>query len=739
MNLFNQIRINYGQDRVKELRQCESVERKLSRHRNHLVFSLRCKDEGIIPTSLRIRCPIQSRKAHDIIAKARKDLLNERIHITSKKVSVLKLQAQEKTTCLLSKLSAEEGEVVSSHLQRSKEHEYTKTKQRHMAKLERLKTKKLPPSTDIDLSGQQLKKWVVNLSKYALSDSETSALAKGLNFAITPKQPPVDEYVVAIEQACQKLKPNEADQLRSKAVNIISTTKLPTANVSKQETQALQNIAKNKDIICLPPDKGKGVVVLDKQVYIEKVNTMLSDEVTYERLPSDPTHKFKRKLVSILTRLLQDKKITDQQKWYLYPTTEVIPRLYCTPKIHKPDTPLRPIVDYTDSIGYNVSRSLADILGPMIGKSEHHVENVKDLVKSLKDVKLEGFETFVSFDVTSLFTKTPIPQALNIIKARLQADKTLKQRTKLSVEDIMEMLTFIANTTYFKFQGQLYQQKFGTAMGSPVSPLIANLFMEDLEKKAIATAPVEIGTRIWKRYVDDVLTIIPKDAVPQFTQHINAIDPTNSIKFTSEIMTDNHIAFLDADIHVKNDGTIKFKVYRKATHTNQYLAFTSHHHLSHKLSVARTLVVRADAIVTETSDKEEEMEIISEALSRCGYPEWTVDTTRRKIQEGKVKDKGTAKTKEKYKGQVTIPYAGGLAEHMRRLLKTYKISTSFKPMNKISHLIVQPEDKIEKDDKCGVFYEVQCKKCAKTYIGETSRKLGTGIAEQRKDVDTSST
>ena len=65
-------------------------------------------------------------------------------------------------------------------------------------------------------------------------------------------------------------------------------------------------------------------------------------------------------------------------------------------------------------------------------------------------------------------------------------------------------------------------------------------------------------------------------------------------------MTDNHIAFLYADIHVKNDGAIKFKVYWKATHANQYLAFTSLDHLSHKFSVARTLADRADAIVTET-------------------------------------------------------------------------------------------------------------------------------------------
>ena len=54
---------------------------------------------------------------------------------------------------------------------------------------------------------------------------------------------------------------------------------------------------------------------------------------------------------------------------------------------------------------------------------------------------------------------------------------------KLQVGDIMELLQFVITTTYFSFRGTIYQQKFGTAMGSPVSPVIANLFMEWLEQR----------------------------------------------------------------------------------------------------------------------------------------------------------------------------------------------------------------------------------------------------------------
>jgi len=90
--------------------------------------------------------------------------------------------------------------------------------------------------------------------------------------------------------------------------------------------------------------------------------------------------------------------------------------------------------------------------------------------------------------VVSLFTNTPISEALEIIRNQLENDKRLKDRTNLETDDIMELLESVVTTTYFTFRGVIYQQRSGTAMGSPVSPIIANLFMEWLEQPAIATA-----------------------------------------------------------------------------------------------------------------------------------------------------------------------------------------------------------------------------------------------------------
>ena len=468
---------------------------------------------------------------------------------------------------------------------------------------------------------------------------------------------------------------------------------------------------------------------------------MLGDKKTYEELADDPTGKYKRKLVNILSTLKKGGKISEVKYKYLYPTAENIPRLYCTPKIHKNNCPLRPIVDYTGTIGYNTSRWLADILGGLVGKTKHHVQNSKHLAEELQGVVIEEEDILNSHDVVSLFTNTPIDQVLQIVKTRLDKESILRDYnkengTKLESDDVVQLLDFILTTTYFTFRGKIYRQLFGTAMGSPVSPIAANIFMEALEQKAIATAPMDCRPKLWLRYVDDVLEIVKKDGVQKLTDHINTIDKSGSIKFTYEEETEGKLPFLDTLIVKKEAGTVKLLVYRKPTHTDQYLNYKSHHPLHQKLGVIRTLYDRKDNLVTEEADKDQEEQKVQTALRLCGYPQWTFKKV--KDQRNLPKTKRVTKKKDdqhRCKGMVVLPYVQGDTEKIARTLKQYDIAAAMKPHTTLRSLLVHPKDKRDPENTTDAIYEIPCMNCNLCYIGETGRKFNTRLEEHKSEVN----
>ena len=133
----------------------------------------------------------------------------------------------------------------------------------------------------------------------------------------------------------------------------------------------------------------------------------------------------------------------------------------------------------------------------------------------------------------------------------------------MSTNNILELLEFCICNTYFLFQGQFYEQTKGAAMGSAVSPVVANLYLEYFEHRALTSAVNPY--RLWKRHVDDTFVILQQSQKEEFLQHINSLDP--SIKFTTEApRQDGSMPFLDTMVTPQEDGGLTTCIYRKSTH-----------------------------------------------------------------------------------------------------------------------------------------------------------------------------
>ena len=139
---------------------------------------------------------------------------------------------------------------------------------------------------------------------------------------------------------------------------------------------------------------------------------------------------------------------------------------------------------------YNTSKFLTNILSPLQNGNGFSVSNSSKFVDEIANINIQDDEIMLSFDVVSLFTAIPVKKACEYIQSKLDCDDSLCLRTNLDTTDVISWLNFVLSNNYFVYNNSVYKQIHGCAMGSPVSPVVANLCMEAIEEIAINTTPV---------------------------------------------------------------------------------------------------------------------------------------------------------------------------------------------------------------------------------------------------------
>ena len=445
---------------------------------------------------------VRGTNAAIVLRKAEKRLLNIRVRQCSFTIAKLEEEYAKREAIVVGGIPAQNSTArndVTEFLGRTRSLAFEEVKRKHREKFANLIAIKRSREHQRSHDAGKIDKsrWVVNKSNKTLTTDEHSVLEKGLNFAVTPRDFPLKDVLVSTEIACKHLSAPKAQSLRAEVTKCIKKAKRPASNISKGEFKALQELKADTDITILPADKGRSTVILS--IKDMSLSTLLSDINTYEVLQKDPTSKFKRELTEMIRRWQREDPMPTPLKHFIYPTSEEIPEMYGLPKIHKANVPLRPIVASRGRLTYNASSVLADILGPLMGKSERHIKNSGDCVDKIKNLEVPPGQKLVSYDVSKLFTSIPVPDAIKAVRIKLDEDPKLQYRTPLSRERILELLSFCLNTTYFTYREVIYKQKHGAAMGSPVSPIIANLYMEGFEEIVLRTAPtpLQYGSDTW--------------------------------------------------------------------------------------------------------------------------------------------------------------------------------------------------------------------------------------------------
>ena len=231
----------------------------------------------------------------------------------------------------------------------------------------------------------------------------------------------------------------------------------------------------------------------------------------------------------------------------------------------------------------------------------------------IRNAPIEDDEIMVSFDVTSLYTNIPIIDTLNIIKDYVNNDDQFTKKTAIPQDKFLDLVHLVLTTTWYTFHSQFNQQTDGVVMGGPASSTTREIYRQVYECTAITTALHP--PKVWEQFVDDVYPILKYTHLENFSHHTNNLH--QNIKFTMEEESNGELAFLDTLLKW-NNGEISGLIYRKPTHTDQYLRYSFHHQTSCKESVASSLFNRAYSIITNKDDLLKENARIKQVLKENG-------------------------------------------------------------------------------------------------------------------------
>ena len=250
----------------------------------------------------------------------------------------------------------------------------------------------------------------------------------------------------------------------------------------RKKYRILKDLKKKQNIVILKPDKGNGVVVLDRIAYENGILKIINDTSKFRPTKEDPTLLREGRLQRFLRKFLKNGQLDRCVYDKIYTSGSQPARIYGRPKMHKarePNAipPFRPIVSSVGTYNYELAKCLCILLEPHI-PSEKGALDTFTFVRDINELSLSG-KFMVSFDVESLFTNIPLEECVNLAVEYISKGNP---DLRLTTTELRNLFNFATAQTHFLFKGSFFDQIDGVAMGSPLAPVLANLYMGHHER-----------------------------------------------------------------------------------------------------------------------------------------------------------------------------------------------------------------------------------------------------------------
>ena len=391
---------------------------------------------------------------------------------------------------------------------------------------------------------------------------------------VPPSSRAVDNFIIDLTNRLEKMLEEDKKGIHSKPNNLLD-----------MELRALKILKNNKAIVIKVSDKNLGLTIMDFSWYDMECLRQLHDATIYLQLESEEVERVKFTTKLMLEKFILKYKdvLTKQEMRFLQKNLQRpgVPLFYILPKLHKNPVVGRPIVAGHSWVTVGCSKLLTSYFKKLLPKFPNILKDSTTLIKILETTTFSDDVVLCTLDVISLYTNIPVEHAIEVLKQVIQENLELFPTPDLP-KMLIEMLEFVLKNNIMEYKGMVFKQIFGIAMGTPLAPVLANLYLAFLERILAEKADEKgiLWPTLYKRFIDDCFIVYEgqKNQLLQFINLFNSLVSSITLSLESFGISAN---FLDLTIYKGNrfmrEGKLDLKIYQKPLNKYLYLPFNTDH------------------------------------------------------------------------------------------------------------------------------------------------------------------
>ncbi|XP_067126128.1 uncharacterized protein [Centruroides vittatus] len=369
-----------------------------------------------------------------------------------------------------------------------------------------------------------------------------------------------------------------------------------------------------EQLVLTKADKTKQMVIMKRERYNEAIKDYIRKtecDIVDEKIVTATNNKVKRLERTPLSTYLPFLKRSHNPN-------PRMPRIFAFAKTHKEGKEIRPVVEKCNAPTFILEKRLKKYIYEEMVENMYVANDPNKVVKELQELALMNDEVGTVMDYESMYPSVNLTSCFNALTEFL-----IEHNPGLAahVEDLNGLADLMCYQSFFGFDGVTYKQKKGVPMGSPMSGLLCELVVRQLEKDILRSFEEYIV--MYKRYVDDVL-IIWKDErkIGDFLIAMN--DNPHGLQLKMEQKSRTQLHFLDINIKFRR-GDIQTSVYLKPTLAPLYIPAWSNDPFKYKMAAFKALIKRAYVYCTDVRDQIKEIDRIKKVAKQLGYKENVIE------------------------------------------------------------------------------------------------------------------